>query len=346
MKRVQFDSKYQKVKKIILLFLILLAQIACKSQQNAKINGVSFVGSREEVGKEHVDAVLAINADHAAVMPFGFIRDQNTPDIIFNTERQWFGETTKGARQYIDQLRKKGLQIMLKPQIWIWRGEFTGDLEMGNEEDWDRLERSYEKFILTYAELAQEVDAEIFCIGTELDAFVQNRKEFWEGLIIKIRQVYKGKLTYAANWDEFSRVYFWPMLDYIGVDAYFPLSDQRTPTVQELKSGWQPWKEKMLKLSQKINLPVLFTEYGYRSMDYTAKKPWLVDRAEQGVNLEGQANAKRALFEEFWDEEWIAGGFVWKWFIHHWKVGGTEDNRFTPQNKPAEKVIKLFYHAY
>ena len=343
---VHFDSKQPKVKKIAFLFLIILGQIGCKSQQAAKINGVSFVGSREEVVQEHIDAVLAINADHAAVMPYGFIRDQSSPDIIFNTDRQWFGETTRGARQYIAQLRKNGLQIMLKPQIWIWRGQFTGDLEMNNEEDWDRLEKSYESFILTYAKLAQEVNAEIFCIGTELDVFVQKRQEFWQALIVKIREVYKGKLTYAANWDEFSRVYFWPVLDYIGVDAYFPLSDQRTPSVQELKSGWQPWKDKMLALSQKIKLPVLFTEFGYRSMDYTAKKPWLVDRVEERVNLEGQANAKRALFEEFWDEEWIAGGFVWKWFIHHWDVGGTDDNRFTPQNKPAEEVIKLFYHAY
>jgi ppGpp synthetase/RelA/SpoT-type nucleotidyltranferase len=346
MNLLNFISKRQYMKNILLLFLICLVQLACKSQQAVKINGVSFVGSREEVAQEHVEAVLAVNADHAAVMPFGFIRDQRSPDIIFNTDRQWFGETARGARQYIDQLRINGLQIMLKPQIWIWRGEFTGDLEMTNEKDWRRLEKSYEVYILTYAKLAQEVNAEIFCIGTELDRFVQMRQAFWNSLIPKIRQVYDGKLTYAANWDEFSRVYFWPLLDYIGVDAYFPLSDQKTPSVQELKSGWKPWKNKMFTLSQKLNLPVLFTEFGYRSMDYTAKKPWLVDRAEQNVNLEGQANAKRALFEEFWEEEWFAGGFVWKWFIHHWEVGGRNDNRFTPQNKPAEEIIKLFYHAY
>lgn len=342
---VIFNSKSILMKRVFIL-LIVLVQLACKSQEAAKINGVSFVGSRDEALQEHVDAVLAVNADHAAVMPFGFIRNQSSPDIVFDTDRQWFGETARGARQYIEQLRRNGLKIMLKPQLWIWRGEFTGDLEMKSEEDWGRLEQSYEEFILTYAILARDVHAEIFCIGTELDKFVQFRPDYWKTLISKIRQIYKGKLTYAANWDEFSRIYFWPLLDYIGVDAYFPLSDQKTPTIDQLKSGWQPWKDKMYALSLQLKLPVLFTEFGYRSMDYTAKKPWLVDRSEENVNLEGQANAKTAIFEEFWVEDWFAGGFVWKWFIHHGEVGGEKDNRFTPQNKPAEEIIKLFYHSY
>ena len=336
---------YDDMKKAFLL-LICLTQLACKSHHAAKINGVSFVGSRDEVTQEHVASLVDLNADHAAVMPFGFIRDLKTPEIIYNTERQWFGETTEGARQYIDQLRKKKMKIMLKPQIWIWRGEFTGNLSMKTEADWANLERSYEDFILTYAKLAEEVKAEIFCIGTELEEFVQQRPEFWSGLISKIREAYSGELTYAANWDEYPRVPFWSELDYIGIDAYFPLSDERTPTVDQLKAGWKPWKTKMMELAGNLNMPVLFTEFGYRSMDYTAKKPWLVDRDDQAVNLEGQANAKTALFQEFWGEEWFAGGFVWKWFIHHNEVGGKGDNRFTPQNKPAEEVIKLFYHSY
>ena len=329
-----------------ILILICLLQIGCKSQETLKINGVSFVGSREMARQDHVEAVLALNADHAAVMPFGFIRNQHSPEIIFDTERQWYGETTKGAEQYMDLLQKNGMKIMLKPQIWIWRGEFTGDLEMQTEEDWKRLENSYETFILTYAALAEKVKADIFCIGTELDEFVQQRPEFWNSLISKIRSTYKGKLTYASNWDEYGRVYFWSELDYVGIDAYFPLSEEKTPSVEQLKEGWQPWKGKIYSLSQSLGLPVLFTEFGYRSMDYTAKKPWLVDREDQQVNLEGQANAQKAIFEEFWGESWFAGGFVWKWFIHHSDVGGEDDNRFTPQNKPAEQVIKLFYHSY
>lgn len=328
------------------LFMLFLLQLSCTGQARGKINGVSFVASREEVAQAHVAAVTKIHANNAAIMPFGFIKEPSSPEIIFDTDRQWFGETKKGAKQYIDVLHKNGFKVMLKPQIWLWKGEFTGTLAMQTEANWQVLEASYERFIMNYVEVAQESKTEIFCIGTELEQFVKNRPDFWDRLIKKIRTVYKGKLTYAANWDEYPRTTFWNELDFIGIDAYFPLSEEKTPTVEQLKTGWKKWKTDIAALSLKMGKPILFTEFGYCSMDYTAKKPWLEDRNNEGVNLEAQANATRAIFEEFWSEDWFAGGFVWKWFIQHEKAGGTSDNRFTPQNKPAQLVIGDFYKMH
>ena len=333
------------MKKSALLLFVLL-QISCSSQQVNKINGVSFVASRDQVRQEHIQPIKELYADHAAVMPFGFLRDLASPNIIYNTDRQWFGETKVGAKQYIELLHKNKVKVMLKPQIWIWRGVFTGGLKMESEEAWKELEDSYESFILTYAGLAEETHAEIFCIGTELEQFVKHRPDFWAQLIQKVRATYKGQLTYAANWDEYGRTPFWASLDFIGIDAYFPLSEEKTPTVETLASAWKPWKDKIAVISKNVDKPVLFTEFGYRSMNYTAKKPWLVDRNEEGVNLVGQVNAKKAIFEAFWNEDWFAGGFVWKWFINHDKAGGLGDNRFTPQNKPAQDIIKTFYKLY
>ena len=333
------------MKKLGLLFLCLF-QFACKSQTTQKINGVSFVSSRDKATQAHVDPVVAVNANYAAVMPFGFIRSLNSPKVIFNTERQWFGETRKGAKQYISLLKKNKIKVMLKPQIWIWQGEFTGKMRMESEENWKILEETYTDFILTYAKVAEETNAEIFCIGTELEAFVKERPVYWENLIKKIKSIYKGKLTYAANWDEYTRTPFWKQLDYIGVDAYFPLSEEKSPTQQQIQEGWQKWKLKMEAISTENKKPILFTEFGYRSMDYTAKKPWLVDRNQMTVNLAAQSNATKAVFEEFWKEDWFAGGFIWKWFIHHERSGGKDDNRFTPQNKPTEDVIRSYYNDY
>jgi len=325
------------------LLLIVCLQISCASQYTGKINGVSFVASPDKANQKHIKPVLDVHADYAAVMPFGFIRDLSSPEIIFDTDRQWYGETTEGARQYIRLLQRNKIRVMMKPQIWVWRGEFTGDIAMATEQEWQVLEESYTRFILTYAQLATDLKVELFCIGTELEEFVSQRPLYWEKLIVQIRNVYPGKLTYAANWDEYKRTPFWDNLDFIGVDAYFPLSEMKTPSVEDLKAGWHRWKSELAVLSATHDKPVLFTEFGYRSMDYTAKKPWLVDRNEEQVNLEAQVNAKRALFDEFWGESWFAGGFLWKWFIHHDRAGGEKDNRFTPQNKPAEEVIKAYY---
>ena len=64
------------------------------------------------------------------------------------------------------------------------------------------------------------------------------------------------------------------------------------------------------------------------------------------VNLEAQSNTMQVLFEEFWNEDWFAGGFLWKWFHDNNGAGGEADNQFTPQNKPAEGIIKSQYSKY
>ncbi|WP_460217794.1 glycoside hydrolase family 113 [Psychroserpens sp. MEBiC05023] len=329
----------------VLRLLVLCFILSSCAAQSEKINGLSFVASGIPIDETHTKPAANVGANYAAIMPFGFIRNLSHPNITHNTDKQWFGETRAGAKQYIEELRKKNFKIMIKPQIWVWRGEFTGYIKMDNEADWKTLEASYTSFIMEYADLAQETNVDIFCIGTELENFVKARPEYWHELIKKIKTVYKGKLTYAANWDEFKRTPFWSELDYIGVDAYFPVSDNQTPTVEDCKAGWQKHKTVIKSISEANDKPILFTEYGYRSMDYTGKKPWNSDHTIESLNFDGQTNATQALFEEFWTEDWFAGGFVWKWFHAHDEVGGTKDNQFTPQNKPVETVIQTFYKS-
>ena len=328
-------------------FLLLLCAFSfassCAQKKPEKINGVSFVASPREVSQENVDPVVRVNANYAAIMPFGFIRSVDKPEISHNTDRQWFGETRAGAKQYIELLQKNGIKVMVKPQIWISHGAFTGYLKMNTEEDWETLETSYRSFIMEYAGLAAETNAELFCIGTELEQFIINRPDYWKTLITEIKAVYKGRLTYAANWDEYKRVPFWKDLDYIGVDAYFPVSDSKTPTAEESRAGWQRWKEEIIGVAKNADRKIIFTEYGYRSVDFSGKEPWKSDRSMTNVNLEAQTNTTIALFEEFWKEEWFAGGFIWKWFINHSKSGGHKNSQFTPQNKPVEDVLRRYY---
>lgn len=301
------------------------------------------MASPEKISHEHVSPLIKASANYVALMPFGFIKDLSSPEVIHNTKRQWFGETEEGVIQYAKEFQKKGISLMIKPQIWVWRGEFTGYIKMNSEENWKTLEASYLEFILTYAKTAQRLKADVFCIGTELENFVINRPEFWNKLIKEVRKVYKGKLTYAANWDEFKRVPFWKEIDYIGIDAYFPLSEKKSPSLEEFEKGWEPHKKEILKVREKVNKPVLFTEYGYRSINYAGKKPWEAHRVEGEINLENQKNATQALYNQFWKEDWFAGGFIWKWFHKHKEVGGKNNNRFTPQNKPTEELIRKLY---
>lgn len=323
--------------------LFLLSGCAMTGIHSEKINGVSFVASKDSISEKHVQPILNIHANYASVMPFGFIRDLSHPEIQYNSNRQWFGETKVGVKQYVRTLKNEGVYVMMKPQIWVWRGEFTGKIKMSTKEDWKFLEDSYTNFILDYAHVAQEANVDIFCIGTELESFIDERPDYWNKLIIDIKQIYKGKLTYAANWNEYNRTPFWSDLDYIGIDGYFPVSDLKTPTVESCKSGLERWKKEMKSYFDTYKKPILFTEFGYRSVDFTGKEPWNSNIEMDTVNLSAQSNATQAFFDSFWNEDWVVGGFIWKWFQNHDRAGGKEDSQFTPQNKPVESIIKEVY---
>ena len=323
-------------------FLLLMVCLSCQTQSK-KMNGVSFVAARDSINSSHIKPVQNLGSNSVALMPFGFVGALSSPQIMYNADWQWFGETEKGVLQYAKSFQKENICIMVKPQIWVRNGLFTGNIKMNSEANWIALEASYSAFILTYAAAAEDVNAELFCIGTELEEFVKNRPEYWRKLIQEIRGVYTGKLTYAANWDEYQRVPFWDALDYIGIDAYFPLSAVKTPTVANYEQGWKPHKKQIVRLQKRVQKPILFTEFGYRSIDFSGKKPWDSKRIVAGVNLEAQTNALQAIYNQFWKEDWFAGGFVWKWFHSHDRAGGEQNNRFTPQNKPAARLLKELY---
>tara|TARA_B110000037_G_C16725120_1_gene344676 strand:+ start:192 stop:413 length:222 start_codon:yes stop_codon:yes gene_type:complete len=73
----------------------------------------------------------------------------------------------------------------------------------------------------------------------------------------------------------------------------------------------------------------LFTEFGYQNVEFTAKKPCESSR-EGAVNLQGQKNTCEAFFKTFWKQDFISGGFIWKWFADHNNVGVESNNGFTP----------------
>ena len=138
---------------------------------------------------------------------------------------------------------------------------------------------------------------------------------------------------------------FWHLMDYIGIDAYFPLSNAKTPSVGELLFAWEGPKHRLKVLSDSVGKKLIFTEMGYRSINHTAWKQWEFENApdHENVNLKAQENGYSAIFKCFWDQQWFAGGFLWKWKIPDDKAGGIKRSDYSPQNKPVEKLIKKWY---
>jgi hypothetical protein len=82
---------------------------------------------------------------------------------------------------------------------------------------------------------------------------------------------------------------------------------------------------------------------GYRSINSPNNKPWDYSIRYQPYNGQKQAEALEALFLSFENKAWWAGGFIWKWFPDHDRAGGISDTMFSPQNKPAEEVIRRYF---
>ncbi len=325
----------------IINFYIFFNFFSCTVFSQNKINGISFVASNREITSTALLPVIKINANWVTLMPFAYQKNISSSEIVYDNSGQWWGERKNGVKKTAEIFHKKNIKVMIKPQIWIPNG-FTGHIKMTSETDWVVLEKNYEKFILDYANIAQVTNSELFCIGTELNSFVTTRPDFWHQLIKKIQAIYTGKITYAENWDTFENVPFLSNLDYIGIDAYFPLSDEKTPEIKNLAKAWKPIKSRIQKLSKKFDKKIIFTEFGYQSKDFTAKEPWEHSK-KSDVNLTAQENSLAVILASFWDEKWFEGGFLWKWYDNHEQVGGLFDTDYTVQNKPSELILAKFY---
>ncbi|MGY5355367.1 glycoside hydrolase family 113 [Wenyingzhuangia sp. IMCC45467] len=320
-------------KKHLFVVFVLFVFVSCSQ---SKINGVSLVSPPKRVENISLSSVTQINANWVAIIPFAFCND-NSPNVHFNEHRQWWGEKPEGVLELIKLAKEKQLKVFIKPHVW-YRKSWIGDFTLNNQKDWQVWEQDYTAYILSYAKIAAEQNVDLFCVGTELKQVTVKRPLFFKELISKVKQVYKGKITYAANWDNVQTVNFWQDLDFIGVDAYYPLSNKKEPTVVELVKAWKPIKQSLYELSGKTNKPILFTEYGFESTDFNTKETW-GSNGKYSVNEQAQANAYKAFYKSFYDENWFAGGFLWKWHVTERTIRN-KHKTFTPQDKKVIEVIK------
>ncbi len=339
--------------RLTLCFLLSILFFACETTKEyiykgSKIKGLSFVAPHKEIGDSVITKVTDIHADWISIMPYAFVKN-GTSKVEFSKsndkKHQWWGETPEGVISCIKMAHDKNLKIMMKPHLWLGNGSFTGDLAFTSEHEWVEFEETYKEYILSFAKLAELNKVEMFCIGTELENFVEERPEYWQKLIKEIRIIYKGKLTYAENWDCYSKVRFWNDLDFIGVDAYFPLSDKKDPDIKHLNNAWLKHVVELKKFSNEKQLPILFTEIGYRSCDFSTQKPWDTDFSLP-PNETLQNKAFVAFKESVYNQNWFAGLFIWKWFpIEEKQWPGHHKELFSPQNKPALSTIKAMFES-
>lgn len=284
-----------------------------------------------------------LGVDWIAQTPFGWTPALYASEIRYRPDGGLWGETDDGLAKTAAWARGLGIKTLLKPHLWVRHGEWPGDIAMPTEAAWAQWFASYEAFILHYARLAEAEGFEAFAIGTELGKTTARAAD-WKKIIGRVRAVYHGKLTYCANWNrEPEQVGFWDELDFIGVQAYYPLATVDRPSKKQIKAAWAPFATALEALAKRTGKPIVFTEVGYKSHVGSLKEPWQWE-ASGAVDTELQRDAFAAMFETLWEKPWFGGTFVWKWHPSR-SAFGRDDLDFTPQGKPAISVIKAYYTA-
>jgi len=341
------------------LFLSILLCYSCYNRDNSSID--ISIPTYPKLAKQkgaHVFGALdssnikqfhETNIEWITFVPFGSQPDINSPKVRYSR-----GDSTQTRRrnerwlEKIKTARTAGYKVFFKPHIWMHNpssGKWRSDIYHDNEQDWVSWKESYSEFILRYAEIAEKGRAEMFCIGAEFTALTKEKPEYWQALIKDVRAIYSGKITYAANWyKEYEQINFWGELDYIGIQAYFPLTSKLEPSVEDLRNGWRKYIADMETVAKKYNRPILFSELGYKSTTDSAIEPWKwVDYEKENTFIRSdqtQINCYQAFFDTVWEKPWFAG-------IHIWQMRGEPHGSswdyyldFTPQGKPVEELIK------
>ncbi|MGW7749996.1 glycoside hydrolase family 113 [Streptomyces violaceusniger] len=246
----------------------------------------------------------------------------------------------RSVRRIVGLAHGAGLKVMLKPHVDLVDG---GDRAGIRPTDPDAWFTAYRRFITHYARLADELDVEQFAVGTELAGTSADRRR-WTDVIATVRDTYDGPLTYAANYDEYTRIRFWGSLDLIGIDAYWPLAGSATDDPARLAKGWKPIVAELAAFSARWDKKILFTEAGYVSQRGAVAAPYSWTVSERAA-VDEQSAAYEALLTAFDGRPWWAGVCWWMW--DDWPDSGETAPRlaYTPHGKPAEQVLRRWWRG-
>jgi hypothetical protein len=224
-------------------------------------------------------------------------------------------------------------------------------------EKWDKWWYDFDAFILHYAKLAEELHVPVYCLGCEMNS-TEEYEDHWRSLIARVRDVYHGLITYDVNHDGEDNVKWFDSCDFISISAYYPIpfadgrplddagkQDTTTPTA-EIVATMQPIKERLAKVHEHWQKPILFIETGVTPVRGCARTPWkhIDETQDRPIDAAEQANYYQAQFETFWNEPWFMGWCWWEWPARLYsKDHAATDREFCIYGKRAEDVLREWY---
>ncbi len=339
-----------------------------------------------------VDYMQELGVNYVAVIVSGYQDDMSAIEIKKREDKET--ATNESLISIIEYIHSKGMSVMLKPHIEPdknWSNEAGGWRGVIDPDDRAAWFKSYREFIVEYANLAETHQVELFSIGTEMASMTQSLddQEQWAEMTQAVRKDYHGKVLYSAHEYEvlgghyeikdiksfdFSPLppEFWSNFDYAGTTVYYDIYDPATtaspnPEVDVLVDGWYQDENRhdyqkhlvdaLTKWQNSHGKPVIFSEIGYRSIDYAAYHAYNTTGAN-GDGLSGnyneiaQANAYEAALKVWGGVDWLAGAFWWQFIPNsaNSRECGLDVNpeietdfSYTPCGREASNVLHHWY---
>lgn len=322
----------------ILSFGITISCITSSIAQPA-YRGVSYTAFTESgfsspQSSQSVTNMQQVGVDTVALNVIWFQDNANSTSIA--PDFSCYSASTISVIDAIRDIQGRGMNVMLKPMVDLRDGRARQNINPSAA--WFD---SYAEFMNGWADVAADEGVALLSVGNELSA-TQGWSDQWREVIGGVRSRYDGAITYGANWDAYQDVDWWDATDYVGMSAYFPISESTSPSPADLELAWDGIRQDLddWRQSSSIEGTILFTEAGYRSGDGATQRPYDFETS-LGEDLHEQAEAYRALLNVMWDESWFDGAFWWNWEVD--PLAGGSGSGFTPQNKPAQEVLAEFY---
>jgi hypothetical protein len=257
--------------------------------------------------------------------------------------------TPQQLGELIQHAKSRKLRVILMPIVLLdnprgdeWRGKIQPNPDYGG---WSEWWSSYRNMLNHYAWIAQANGVDVLVVGSELvSTETEEHLPQWHRTIKSVRETFKGRLTYSSNWDHYDHVLFWDRLDLIGMNSYWKFGKERgfppRPNVDQIIERWgQIQDEKLLEFVRKTGKPLLFLEIGWFSQSNVAYEPWDYTK-DQPIDLELQRRLYEGFFRAWWGKPELGGFSIWEWTPGE---GGPDDAGYTPENKPAEHVLREWF---
>jgi hypothetical protein len=236
----------------------------------------------------------------------------------------------------LDETHKRGMPVLLRPLLletgFIDGTHWRGNIQPDNVTTWFT---NYQKILLSFGSLGAGLEA--FSIGSEFNS-MQTYTNNWLNMIAALRAVYPGAVTYSNNWDA-QYPAFWFALDFLGVDAFYPLNAPDNASVDQLVQAWQQWLPGLDRVQAAFGKRIVFTEIGTTSVMGSHRTPWIW-QPNGSVSLETQRRYYEATCRVM---KGRYGGFFWWRYDFIPPSSPSTDPSYTPYGKPAEQEIARCY---